>query len=269
MMLVSVIMPAYNAEKYIAEAIESVIKQSWKCWELLVINDGSSDGTEKIVKSYGDSRIRYFRQFNQGVSSARNIGLKIMGGDYFCFLDADDLLPVDSLKSRVEIFENSQEVHFVDGCVEEKTEDLTKTIRTSKPTFRGNPLKELIKIKSSCFVGQTWMIRRNKQLNYTMPVDQTHGEDLFFFADLSRMGGQYNYTNETVLIYRRRQGSTMSNLEGLDNSYIQIFRKIKRWPELSDFDKLHFWLKSRKIMFLSHFFDGKSPKNAFFSLFKV
>lgn len=268
-MLVSVILPAYNADKYIAEAIESVINQSWKCWELLVINDGSSDDTEKIVKSYVDPRIRYFKQFNQGVSAARNLGLKNVKGDLFCFLDADDLLPGNSLKSRVEIFDKSPEVRFVDGSVEEKTEDLTETIKESIPTFQGNPLKELIRIRSSCFVGQTWMIRRDKQLSYSMPVDQTHGEDLFFFANLSRRGGVYHYTNETILIYRRRQGSAMSNLKGLDNSYIQIFRKIRKWPELSNSDKLYFWLKSRKIMFLSYFFDGKDPKNAFFSLFKV
>ncbi len=86
----SVIMPAYNAEKCIGRAIASVLGQSRKDWELLVIDDGSTDGTDRVVSGFADPRLRYFYQENGGVSAARNRGIREAQGDYICFLDADD-----------------------------------------------------------------------------------------------------------------------------------------------------------------------------------
>ena len=83
--LVSILMPVYNAEAFISEAITSVIRQSHKNWELLIVNDGSTDRSKNIIHSFPDKRIQYFEQQNRGVSVARNVGLKNMKGDYFCF----------------------------------------------------------------------------------------------------------------------------------------------------------------------------------------
>ncbi len=87
-------------ERYVREAIESLIAQSYSNWELIVVDDGSIDSTETIINSIDDSRVRYIYQQNGGVSSARNRGLDMVRGDYITFLDADDTLPVDSLKER-------------------------------------------------------------------------------------------------------------------------------------------------------------------------
>lgn len=194
--LISIIMPAYNAGLFIKEAIDSALRQSYSNWELIIINDGSMDDTEDVVKSFRDKRIAYFEQPNNGVSAARNVGLSKMNGEFFCFLDADDIFPPDSLKSRIEILDRWPKVQFVDGCVEEKSEDLKNTLKKYTPAFQGNPLKELIKIRSSCFMGQTWMIRRNRYLTYCMPTDQSHGEDLFFFCRSFPYGGR-------VQVYQR------------------------------------------------------------------
>src|SRR5690606_22331258 len=114
--LVTVIMPAYNAGKYISAAIDSLIKQSYPNWELIIVNNGSADHTNEVVFSYRDERIKYFQlQENEGVSSARNRGLREMNGDFFCFLDADDMFPSNSLKHRLEIFQQNNELTFVDG----------------------------------------------------------------------------------------------------------------------------------------------------------
>src|SRR3954465_7326609 len=95
--LITVIMPAYNAESYISDAIRSVMSQSYENWELLVVDDGSDDKTAEIITSFTDHRIRYFRQVNKGVSAARNLALTQLRGDYFCFFDSDDILPRKSL----------------------------------------------------------------------------------------------------------------------------------------------------------------------------
>ena len=89
--LVSIIIPTYNTEMYISSCINSVLNQSYPNIEIIIINDGSTDNTEKEILKFKDSRIHYIKQKNQGVSVARNTALKIINGDYFCFLDADDL----------------------------------------------------------------------------------------------------------------------------------------------------------------------------------
>ena len=102
--LVSVIMPVFNAEKWLRYAIDSVLDQHYKHIELLVINNGSTDKSHEHILSYQDQRIRYFhQQKNMGVSAARNIGLNHMTGDFFCFLDADDLMPEKAILSRLKI----------------------------------------------------------------------------------------------------------------------------------------------------------------------
>ncbi len=89
---ISVVIPAFNAEKFIGEAIESVLKQTYENWELFVINDGSTDDTATIVQEYisQDKRVELIQQNNQGVSVARNMGAQLAQGEYIAFLDADD-----------------------------------------------------------------------------------------------------------------------------------------------------------------------------------
>jgi len=101
MSTVSVIVPTYNARKYIAEALRSVLGQSLPPVEILVVDDGSTDGTESVIQAFSDSRIRYLRQENRGVSSARNFGMREASGDLIAFLDADDRWRPEMLETQV------------------------------------------------------------------------------------------------------------------------------------------------------------------------
>lgn len=87
---VSVVIPAYNAEEWIARSVESVLRQTIDDWELIVVDDGSQDGTQEVVQKYGDDRIILTSQPNGGPSSARNRGMAMASGEYIAFLDADD-----------------------------------------------------------------------------------------------------------------------------------------------------------------------------------
>ena len=103
--LVSIIIPAYNTEKYIYRAIESSIRQTYKNIEIIIIDDGSTDNTLKAAQKYNyDKRVRIFQQDNNGVSSARNYGIREAKGEYIIFLDSDDWLEDDA----VELFINTQ-----------------------------------------------------------------------------------------------------------------------------------------------------------------
>jgi glycosyltransferase involved in cell wall biosynthesis len=103
---VSVIMPAYNAARFIDRTIESVLNQTFTDFELLIIDDGSIDKTLEIANQYalGDRRIKVFSQVNQGVSAARNHGVKLAKGNLIAFLDADDIWFADKLAAHIEHF---------------------------------------------------------------------------------------------------------------------------------------------------------------------
>jgi glycosyltransferase involved in cell wall biosynthesis len=95
-------MPAYNGEKYIRQAIDSVLAQTYQDWELVVVDDGSTDGTANILDSYADPRIRSMSQQNRGQAAALNSGLRLAQGEFITNLDVDDWLTVDSLHDRVQ-----------------------------------------------------------------------------------------------------------------------------------------------------------------------
>src|SRR5690349_8368887 len=100
---ISIIIPVYNAEKYIDETIQYVLKQTFTDWELIVVNDGSTDLTDKILDKYSyNEKIKIFHKKNSGVSDSRNFGAKQAAGKYYCFLDADDLLLENCLQKRIE-----------------------------------------------------------------------------------------------------------------------------------------------------------------------
>ncbi len=102
---ISVIIPAYNVEKYISRCLESVIAQAYSNFEAIVINDGSTDGTLEVIQEFvqKDSRLKLINQENKGLSGARNEGLKIAKGQYVTFIDSDDWVHYDYLKSMAEI----------------------------------------------------------------------------------------------------------------------------------------------------------------------
>jgi glycosyltransferase involved in cell wall biosynthesis len=106
---VSVVIPAYNAAKFISQAIESVLQQTLQPLEIIVVDDGSTDDTAKIAKSFA---VRLVRQENLGASAARNRGIREARGEFIAFLDADDLWTKDKLKTQIKYMQTHPEVLF-------------------------------------------------------------------------------------------------------------------------------------------------------------
>ena len=107
---VSVIVPTYNRAELIGLTIESILKQTFADFELIVINDGSTDGTEETIKKYTDPRIKYYRKDNGGESSARNYGLRMAQGEFIAYCDSDDIFCPDHLAALVAALE--KDPHF-------------------------------------------------------------------------------------------------------------------------------------------------------------
>ena len=109
MQKVSVIIPTYNYAHFISEAVESVLAQTFPIFEIIVVDDGSSDNTEEVVKQFGD-KVKYIKQKNGGVGLARNTGAKNSGGDYIAFLDADDVWLPEKIEHQIQLFQTDDQI---------------------------------------------------------------------------------------------------------------------------------------------------------------
>src|SRR3989344_7351377 len=126
---VSIIVPAYNAEKFMKDAIDSALAQTYSNIEVVVLNDGSTDGTAKIIKPYlKDKRIIYFEQSNGGVSRARNKAFELSHGDYITFLDADDIYAPTKVEEEVNFLETHLDYGVVYCRVLSSYDDVTNKI---------------------------------------------------------------------------------------------------------------------------------------------
>jgi len=129
--LISVIIPSYNSGKFLGEAIESVVNQTYKNIEIIVINDGSTDNTEEIVKKWQkkDRRIRYLKhKENRGLSVARNDGIRISKGDFISLLDADDFWMKDKLEKQMKKIKEGADIIYSDAILlDEAGKELGKT----------------------------------------------------------------------------------------------------------------------------------------------
>lgn len=250
--MVTIIMPAYNAGGYIGESIQSVLSQSLMDWELIVVNDGSTDETRAFLDQVDDSRIRVIHQKNRGVSAARNAALDFARGEFITFLDADDVLPQRSLEIRATYLRAHPDVDIVDGGLSVRDESLEKERRSYRPYYRGELLPRLLKLDDRVFGGPFYMFRRASLANTRFDVTMTHSEDLLFFMEIARSSKmRYGCVNEVVYHYRTGHGSAMANLEGLERGYLQLLARVGTFPEVTVADMVYLRVKIAKILFLS------------------
>jgi len=134
---ISVIIPAWNAENFLADTLKSVQEQTMMDWEIIVVNDGSIDGTTEIVKrmQQQDARIRYVFQENQGLAASRNHGLRLAKGKFIQFLDADDQLIADKFERQLNHIASHPDTDVIYGDCE------LVYIETGQHVFRGHTLK--------------------------------------------------------------------------------------------------------------------------------
>lgn len=230
--LVSIIMPAYNCEKYIEKSIQSVICQTYKNWELLIIDDGSKDRTLEIIKKFQkeDFRIKVIKnEINLGVSETRNKGIASAKGDWIAFLDSDDLWVNDKLEKQIKLIENKGAEFVFTG--------------SSYITEEGIPYQGIFEVEEKI----TYKKLRNQNIiscssvllkkfffeNIKMEKDDMH-EDYAVWLRILREGVIAHGINEPLLIYRISKNSKSGNkLKTVKMTY-KVFRFIGLNP-LSSF----------------------------------
>lgn len=134
--LVTIIIPCYNAEKYIAETIQSVINQTYKNWELIVVNDGSTDNSLNIIKEFAanDSRVSFIDKENTGVSDTRNKAIALSKGEFIAFLDADDYWNENNLEVKINNLISHKDCDYVFSNMYNADENLNIIITAPKGT---------------------------------------------------------------------------------------------------------------------------------------
>ncbi|MCK5536627.1 MAG: glycosyltransferase family 2 protein [Bacteroidales bacterium] len=268
--LVSIIMPAYNADMFIAESIKSVMNQTYQNWELIIINDGSIDNTGTVIKSFNDDRVKIIEQKNMGVSAARNVGLSLSKGKYLTFLDADDTFSEKSLGIRVKYLEENPDVDIVDGPIRVMDHLLEEVIRIYKPYYKGKILPRLMRIDQNVFFNVCYMIRKKSIGGVMFNENMTHSEDLLFYISVSALNDlEYGHVIDLIYNYRSGHVSAMSNMNGLENGYLQTLKFIKENHDILFRYKVYFFMRVARILFLSWLFDHSSSNKAFLSIYKV
>jgi glycosyltransferase involved in cell wall biosynthesis len=158
-MLISVVLPTFNREKQLPRAIASVLSQSYRNLELIIIDDGSTDSTEEIVKGYSDARIRYYKQdLNKGGSAARNVGIKSARGEMVAFQDSDDEWLPDKLERQVRKFsEVGDDVGVIYCGYESVFERTNEVVSSSIPDEKGDVYKRML---IGCITGTLTVVVR-------------------------------------------------------------------------------------------------------------
>lgn len=208
---VSVIIPAYNAETYLADAIESILVQNYHLLEILVVDDGSSDRTAEIAKEYGD-RIRYIYQKNAGPAAARNAGIKLASGEILGFLDADDLWSKNCLSALVNAFLENPSLQIAQGLIQE--------LQLSEAKFEETtPAYHYINLGSALY--------RRDVFDKIGHFDETmrYGEDVDFFLRAWENNISKKLIKSVSLFYRKHEENMTGGKELVELGFLRIYKK--------------------------------------------
>ena len=245
--LVSIIVPIYNAEKYLDSCIQSVLRQTYTNWELILIDDGSTDKSGRIAEEYGfaDERITVFHQKNLGVSLARNQGIDEATGNYVVFFDADDELIEDCLAKTVNIAEETN-ADVVAGRSCENQELFQDRIIWTGAEALENSLKDHLFTYSAC----AKLIRREFIGKTRFTPDIRINEDSYFVFQLLCKQNVFVLTNDVIYFYRANSESSSRTV--FSEKYFDIlkvsdlkYKKIEeQFPQMHDLAK-NMLLKAR------------------------
>lgn len=253
--LISVIVPVYNVEDYISECIESILNQTYNTFELLIINDGSTDSSLDKVLAFNDSRIKLIDKENEGLSSARNIGMELANGKYITFIDSDDFITpyflektfnlIGSEKSDMVLVQHTREIKLLSG-------------NNDKHKFRKISRYEALKNNAgyNCISFITvWGKLYSKRVleNLLFPVGKVHEDQFFTYKAI------LNSTNITLMFekhyfYRYRYNSLSSKFCNIDAKFNLLDAYIEKNDILkkNNYDDIVFE-NEIKILYLSTF----------------
>jgi glycosyltransferase involved in cell wall biosynthesis len=235
MVKVSVIIPAYNGDRYIGEAIDSILAQTYKDYEIIVVDDGSTDNTAQVAQQYGN-QIQYLSQTNQGVAASRNLGLSVAKGEYIAFLDQDDLFLSHKLLAQVTLLEKNPSLGIANSGWQ--IVDQQGQVKAAVEPWEKIPqlnLADLI-IWKPVFLGamlfrHSWLKRSG---GFDTTLEQTPDVDLVL--RLAALGCAAAWVEQTTVKYRQHKANASNNTilqaRELDQILARFFTQDNLSPEV-------------------------------------
>ncbi|MFI3252356.1 MAG: glycosyltransferase family 2 protein [bacterium] len=221
--LVSIIMPVYNCEDYILETINSILNQSYTNWELIIINDHSTDNTEQIIKQINNDKIQYYKlEQNSGTAIARNKAISLSKGKFIAFLDADDLWLEDKLMKQIS-FMIKNDYHFTSTLYQRMDENGEKLNWISKH-FKVRDYNLLLK---RC-PGNSTVIYNQEVLGKTYIENIKKRNDYVMWLKIIKKSRNIYELNEVLSFYRIRNDSLSNNKSKLIKYQWQAYRQIEK-----------------------------------------
>lgn len=214
---VSVVMPAYNAEKYIDESIVSVIKQTFTDWELIVVDDGSTDTTAKIIKKYADadSRIRYIYQQNKRLGAARNTAIQAAKGEWIAFLDSDDLWLPQKLEKQLEAAKSFEtDVTFTNGYILYEENGQSEEYNSMYGAFTGREIYRFL-FWGNFIPVLSVLLKKSvaDKIGFQDESPYVYGcEDWDYWMRISKSGATFFGMDDRLFTYRIHKGAMSQNL---------------------------------------------------------
>ena len=222
--LVSIIMPTYNSANYIEASVQSVINQSYSCWELLIVDDCSTDQTVSIIKKYQDVRIHYIRNSkNSGAAYSRNQALKVASGKWIAFLDSDDLWKCDKLERQIAFMKkNNYHISYT------KYEEISVDGSPQNIIVGGPTVVSKMSIFNYCWMGCLTVMYDREFIGQVQIVNIAKNNDYALWLKICKKANCY-LLDEVLAEYRKGRSGSIST-----HSYGQLIKWHYRVFRLSE-----------------------------------
>ncbi len=271
--LLTVVMPTYNGEKYIRAAIDSVLNQTFKNFELLIINDGSVDDTIEIISSYKDDRIRLIDlEENKGIAYCRNLGLREALGEFLAWTDCDDLNISTRFEKQLYFLQNNPDFGGCGTWLSRFKAD--KTYYVTKAYENPETIKAALLFKPASIPNATAMLRLSEIKKHDLKYDENLqiSEDYDFIFRCSKYL-KFSNIQEVLYMYRDSETSIMKKYEDQDLNTFNILKEVykktlatldlfpsekelrihheicsrKIFSQFSEYEACYYWLENLKI----------------------
>ena len=233
--LVSIIIPIYNGEEFLEQALESVRWQTYANWECILLDDGSTDRTAEICRSWAerDPRFHYHRQENRGLAAARNAGVREAKGSFVQFLDDDDLLLPERLVKCLDVFQREPEagVVYSDYVCYRPGEGFSRTLPSKIPGQ--DAARALLFEQAITFATYVHVFLFRKEVVGQYPFDESlhsYCEDVECWVRVASGGVRFSYIDDVLVIYRFSPGSLIANESRLMSGRVTVLRGFGDHP---------------------------------------
>ena len=218
---VSVIIPVYNVEKYIKKCVDSIVNQTFKDIEIIIVNDGSKDSSIDIIKSYKDKRVKIYEQENKGAAAARNLGIKKATSPYLFFVDSDDFIELNTIEDMYNaLIQNKVDMVLCDyyKLMEDGRKEHVKII----PYLLDKTKSSVISMPGPVCK----LIKKDYFIQYNLLFLENHYfEDLAIIPFVCAVSKRFIYLEKPYYYYLQREGSTL-NKSFYDKRWEDIFDSI-------------------------------------------